>query len=185
MDLIVRPLSSNDIESELSYAYLHAVASKAGVGCKIGTRHDDNAGIDAELTGWGPFNGYRQEIDIKVQLKATVKPPQEHEGKFLSYCLNGISRYDDLRNETVSTPRILVVLFLPANSDEWLTLDDESLVLRKCSYWVSLRGASQSSNTSSQTVYLPKSQRFDPDGLLALMEELSHNRIPKYHEASV
>ncbi|CAK0768443.1 hypothetical protein CCP3SC1AL1_4480001 [Gammaproteobacteria bacterium] len=46
-------LSSNDIESELSYAYLHAVAAKAGVGCKIGSRHDDNAGIDAVLTGWG------------------------------------------------------------------------------------------------------------------------------------
>ena len=61
----VRPLSANNIEAELSYAYLHAVASKAGVGCKLGSRHDDNAGIDAELTGWGPFpnGGYLTEID--------------------------------------------------------------------------------------------------------------------------
>jgi hypothetical protein len=70
----MKPLSPNDIESELSYAYLHAVAAKAGVGCKVGSRHDDNAGIDAELTGWGPFpgGGYREEIDIKVQIKATT-----------------------------------------------------------------------------------------------------------------
>lgn len=176
----MNPLSNNDIESELSYAYLHAVASKAGVGCKIGSRHDDNAGIDAELTGWGPFSGYRQEIDIKVQLKATVKPSPEHDEQCLSYSLSGISRYDDLRNEAIATPRILVVLFLPSNATEWLTLDDESLVLRKCAYWVSLRGASPSTNKTAQTIYLPKSQRFDPDGLLVLMDQLSQNQIPKY-----
>ncbi|MDD4915191.1 MAG: DUF4365 domain-containing protein [Methylococcales bacterium] len=83
----MKPLSNNDIESELSYAYLHAVASKAGVGCKLGSRHDDNPGIDAELTGWGPFSGYRQEIDIKVQLKATAKPLLEHEEQYWSYSL--------------------------------------------------------------------------------------------------
>lgn len=181
----MRPLSHNDIESELSYAYLHAVASKAGIGCKIGSRHDDNAGIDAELTGWGPFPGYRQEIDIKVQLKATVKPPLDIRGQYWSYPLNGISRYDDLRNEALSTPRILVVLFLPDDQGDWLTLDDESLILRKCAYWVSLRGARPSTNTTAQTIYLPKIQRFDPDGLLALMAELSQNKIPNYQEVSL
>lgn len=43
----MKPLYTNDIEAELSYAYLHAVASKAAVCCKAGNRHDDNAGIDA------------------------------------------------------------------------------------------------------------------------------------------
>jgi hypothetical protein len=179
----VSPLSDNDIEAELSYAYIHAVASKAGVGCKIGSRHDDNAGIDAELTGWGPFpnGGYREEIDIKVQLKATVKPPLEYMGKYWSYSLSGISRYDDLRSDALSTPRILVVLFLPADAD-WLTLDDEGLILRKCAYWVSLRGAKPSTNRTAQTVYLPKDQRFDPNGLIALMAQLSRNEIPQYQE---
>jgi len=179
------PLTANNIESELSYAYLHAVASKAGVGCKIGSRHDDNAGIDAELTGWGlfPNGGYLNEIDIKVQLKATIKQPTE-EGEYLPYVLKGINRYDDLRTETISTPRILVVLFLPQDERDWLSLDDDSLILRKCAYWVSLRGAKPSNNQTVQKVYLPKSQRFDPDGLLSLMAQLSHNKIPTYQEAS-
>ncbi|CAD6872432.1 DUF4365 domain-containing protein [Methylomonas fluvii] len=180
----MRPLSTNDIEAELSYAYIHAVASKAGVGCKLGSRHDDNAGIDAELTGWGPFpgGGYRQEIDIKVQLKATVKQPIESEDKFWSYSLAGISRYDDLRSEAISTPRILVVLFLPESSKEWLSLNEDALTLRKCAYWVSLRGAKPSNNTSAQTIYLPKANRFDPEGLMALMASLSHNKVPQYSE---
>ena len=110
----MKPLSPNDIEAELSYAYLHAVAAKAGVGCKTGSRHDDNAGIDALLTGWGPFpgGGYLEEVDLNVQLKATVQPPTT-KGEHWSYSLRGIRRYDDLRNDALSTPRILVVLFLP------------------------------------------------------------------------
>lgn len=179
----MKPLSSNDIEAELSYAYLHAVAAHAGVSCKVGSRHDDNAGIDAELTGWGPFpeGGYLEEIDIKVQLKATVKSPAAN-GACWSYSLAGIHRYNDLRSEVISVPRILVVLFLPNDSTEWLSHTEDALTLRQCAYWVSLRGAEPSDNNTAQTVYLPKAQRFDPNGLQALMARLSRRDIPHYQE---
>lgn len=177
----MRPLSPENIESELSYAYLHAVAARAGVGCEVAGRHDDNAGVDAKLTGWGPFSGYRQEVDIKVQLKATVKSPAIV-GDALSYSLTGIERYNDLRTDTVATPRILVVLFLPADRSRWLEHSEQALLLRECAYWVSLRGAQESSNKTSQTIYLPRSQCFDPEGLHALMDRISRNEIPQYRE---
>lgn len=179
----MNPLSANNIESELSYAYLHAVAAKAGAGCEVGTRHDDSTGVDAKITGWGPFpgGGYRNEVDIKIQLKATIKQPSESNG-MLSYSLSGIQRYNDLRCETVSTPRILVVLFLPESPDDWLAHDDEALLLRKCAYWVSLRGADASTNQSNQIVYMPKTQLFDPPGLVTLMSRLSRNDIPLYKD---
>jgi hypothetical protein len=47
-------LTKNNIESELSYAYLHAVASASGAGCQCGNRHDDNAGIDRSQTVYLP-----------------------------------------------------------------------------------------------------------------------------------
>ncbi|MDG4553388.1 MAG: DUF4365 domain-containing protein [Candidatus Competibacter sp.] len=179
----MKPLSSNDIEAELSYAYLHAVAARAGVGCKVGSRHDDNAGIDAELTGWGSFpgGGYLEEVDLKIQLKATVKSPATG-GEHWSYSLQGIQRYDDLRSETLGTPRILVVLFLPDDPDLWLHHAEDALTLRRCAYWVSLCGAEPSSNQTAQTVYLPRTQRFDPEGLQALMARLSRNELPRYRE---
>jgi hypothetical protein len=181
----MRPLSPQNIESELSYAYLHAVAARAGVGCKVCTRHDDNAGVDAELTGWGPFpnGGYRKEVDIKVQLKATLKQPNVI-GDSLAYSLTGIPQYNDLRTDTVSTPRILVVLILPEDEKEWLELTQDALVLRKCAYWVSLRGAPPSSNDTSQTIYLPKNQKFDPDSLTQILSQISRNSIPVYQEQS-
>jgi len=43
--------SSLDIESELSYAYIHAVAAHAGMECCITGHHSDNRGIDARITG--------------------------------------------------------------------------------------------------------------------------------------
>lgn len=51
----MRPLNSNDIESELSYAYLHAVAAHVWAGCQVASRSYDGNGIDAMITGWGPF----------------------------------------------------------------------------------------------------------------------------------
>lgn len=177
----MKPLSSQNIESELSYAYLHAVAAQAGVGCKIGTRHDDNAGVDAILTGWAPFNngGYIQEVDIKVQLKATVKPPAISAQGY-AYSFAGTNQFNDLRAETIATPRILVVLFLPDDKNTWLEHSEDALTLRNCAYWVSLRGAAASDNKTAQTVYFPKEQKFDPPGLGNLMSRLSRHDIPVY-----
>jgi hypothetical protein len=80
----MRPLSANNVESELSYAYLHAVASAAGAACSVTTRHEDNSGVDAKIVGWGPFpnGGYRHEVNLKVQLKARL-PPRLSRNAFL------------------------------------------------------------------------------------------------------
>ncbi len=177
----MRALSPPNIESEVSYAYLHAVASKAGMACREANRHEDNNGIDATLTGWAPFpnGGYLTEVDLKVQLKATVDSPAD-DGKRLSYYLKEVAHYNDLRNLTQAVPRILVVLFLPKDQKEWLGQSAASLVLRKCAYWESLRGAPETTNSGGVTVKLPKTQKFTPDGLLALAGRLSHKQFPIY-----
>jgi hypothetical protein len=174
-------LSALNRESELSYAYLHAIASHAGVNCKISNRHDDNAGIDAMLTGWEPFpnGGYLTEVDVKVQLKATIKTPFD-DGESLSYFLAGTQQYDDLRRETHASPRILAVLFLPPKTEDWLTHSHEQLVLRECAYWVSLRGAPPTDNNAGVTVKIPKNQVFDGAGLMHFMASISRGEIPAY-----
>ena len=66
-------MTNQNIESELSYAYLHAVCSKAGLSCKQGDRHDDGAGVDAEIIYRGELNHpYLKEIQLNIQLKATT-----------------------------------------------------------------------------------------------------------------
>jgi hypothetical protein len=177
----LQPISDLNVESELSYAYLHAVASHAGASCSVSNRHEDNAGVDAKITAWGPFpnGGYRQEVDLKVQLKATISEPVEKNG-CLSYNFSGIKQYDDLRRDTVATPRILVVLFLPKCKNAWLSHSEKTLSLSKCAYWVSLLDAPPSTNGSSQTVYLPKAQKFDVVNLADICDQIASGKKLKY-----
>lgn len=177
----MRSLLPPNIESELSYAYLHAVASHAGMACSVSGKHEDNNGIDATVTAWGPFEsgGYLSEVTIKVQLKATIAAPAK-DGPGLSYLLKGITRYDDLRTETVSIARILVVLFLPADAKMWLEHSSEQLALRRCAYWQSLRGAPATTNESGVTVNLPINQEFNAQALKKLAARLSIPDFPIY-----
>ncbi len=177
----MQSLSPPSVESELSYAYLHAVASQAGVACSVSSRHEDNNGVDANLTAWGPFTGggYLTEVDIKVQLKATIATPPD-DGTNFSYFLSGVHRYDDLRTRTVDVARILVVLFLPTDAQDWLKHSEDELALRKCAYWQSLRGAPATINSSGTTVYLPKVQKFTPQALTEIAARLSRHDFPLY-----
>jgi hypothetical protein len=167
-------LSTNDIEAELSYAYLHAVAAKAKMSCECTGRHTDNAGVDARIHAVEKFaaDSVLTDFPVYVQLKATSQEPAQQKGK-LSYFMKDIGRYDRLRNSGANPPRILVVLFLPCDAVDWITQTEDQLAMKKCAYWVSLRGAAESENRTGVTVYLPTRQIFSPNELLDLMTRIS------------
>ena len=126
-----------DIEAQLSDAYLHAVASHAGIACQEARRSLDNAGVDATLhliKNFGP-TAKLTEISLHIQLKATVTPPSRKNGG-LSYFLRETDHYDRLRSDSSLPPRLLAVLFLPPNHLEWLTHSPDQLVLSRAAYWV-------------------------------------------------
>jgi hypothetical protein len=167
-------LSKQNIEAELSYAYLHAVAAQAGFGCKAGARHDDDAGVDAIVSEDRrrlAKESVLTSFDLHVQLKATYQTPVEQDGKY-SFNLT-IPRYDKLRNPAVNSARLLVVLYLPADANDWLTHSEEAMIARRCAYWVSLKNAPASINPKNQTVYIPRRQLLSPASLTALMTQLS------------
>src|ERR1700733_9073075 len=92
-------LTGNDIRAELSYAYLHAVAARAGFGCEYAGRPSDNAGVDAYLR-------VKERLDsasiltnfaIEVQLKETSTNSVPPEAGRYAYWLKDVARYDDLR----------------------------------------------------------------------------------------
>jgi hypothetical protein len=173
-------MSTNDIESELSYAYLHAVAAMAGMSVQPGTRHDDNDGVDATLTYLGPTDHpYFTRVSLAIQLKATVAAtgnlPYHH-----SYFLQGTKRYNKLRKKDSPNAKFLVVLFLPDDHTQWLTCTSEQLVLKKAAYWVNLYGAEESDNETGVTVYLPKGNVLTPDSLLKLVNCAVTDTIPPY-----
>lgn len=172
------PVAETDVEAELSYAFLHAVSSRAGAECTVKNRLSDNRGIDAQLTSWGPFTGEKREVDLKVQLKATIAQPADF-GTHYSYSIKKIAQYDDLRANAYAVPRILVVLFLPKEELEWIDVSHDLLTVKRSAYWVSLAGAPEV-NTASVTVHIPKNNLLTPASLRKLFDDLSHGSIPSY-----
>ncbi|MEJ1242184.1 DUF4365 domain-containing protein [Chryseolinea sp. T2] len=177
----MHPLTLNDIQSELSYAYLHAVASHARAGCQMAPRTLDANGIDATVTSWGPFSsgGILKEVDVKIQLKATSVEPAQTLTHF-SFFVSGKKQYDDLRQNSIAVHRLLVVLFLPPSHPDWLNISENELLLKKCAYWVSLRGAPASTNESGQTVYVPKVQVFNSVNVMDLFSKISAGETLDY-----
>lgn len=174
-------LTDQNIESELSYAYLHAVASRAAFACHVADRHLDDAGVDAVVREDGrrlADDSLLTSFELHVQLKATYQTPTETEGRFC-YSLS-VPRYNKLRNPRVNSPRILAVLYLPENAEEWLRHSEDALVAKRCMYWVSLRNAAESANPKHQTVYVPRSQVLSTASLTELMTRISRREEVNY-----
>ena len=167
-------MTLTDIESELSYAYLHAVASHAQMACSCTGRIMDNEGIDAKICATGPFEtgALLSDVEIDIQLKATTAEPITV-GDYFSYSFRNIGSYNKLRVATTVRQRLLVVLFLPKNHADWITHDSAKLALKNCAYWVSLRNAPETDNSTSTTVYLPKTQVFSTVQLKTLVTGIS------------
>ena len=153
-------LSVQDREEALSRAYLRAVAAYAGYATS--ESDFDRDGVDLRVHAGGAM---RPAIDL--QLKATTNLAESPDGRY-RFPLKR-RNYDLLRDET-QTPRLLVVLDLPRDEDQWLTMSAEELVLRRCAYWLSLRGYPETDNTSSVTVYIRKENVLDIESLCVLME---------------
>lgn len=157
------PIPDDDIKSELSYAYLHGVAAQTGCGCQISERLSDNLAIDARITANGIFAPAPSltVFDIYVQLKATTSPNYISNNRLLSFQLRK-SQYDKMRSTTIGNQWILVLLVLPPAKEDWLKVSPTALSIKRCAYWVSLRGAAAPPDGPSDklTIHVPKRNRF-------------------------
>lgn len=111
-------------------------------------------------------------------MKATYQTPVEQDGYF-SYSIT-VPRYDKLRRPQVNSPRILVVLYLPEDANEWLRHSEDCLVAKRCAYWVRLRNAPECANPKHQTVYVPRRQILSVESLIELMARFSRREEIHY-----
>jgi hypothetical protein len=64
-----------------------------------------------------------------------------------------------------------VVLALPEQETDWLSISAAQLVMRRCAYWVSLADAPETTNQTSVTVLLPEVNRLEIASLRKLMDQ--------------
>lgn len=153
-------LTDNQRMELLSLSYIRAVAADAGY--QVTRPETDTDSIDGTLSSG---KGRRAKIDF--QAKASSRDLVRN--STIHFPLSSKS-YEELSANT-KDPRILIVLLMPRDRDQWLEVDPRELKLRKCAYWHSLEGYSPSSNPSSVTVRIPMNQVFDQLQLTRLMSQ--------------
>jgi hypothetical protein len=172
------PLTDNNIKSELSYAYLHAVASRSGCDCEWARRHSDDMGVDARVHVKERFSpDSLTRFSVEVQLKATSEEPTLLGDRY-SFWLEA-KNYDELRDVNLPSPQLLVVFFMPKNPTEWLTCSEDSLIARKCAYWVSLYDAPVGAPTG-KTVYIPRVNVLSVEGFRVLLARFARKERLRY-----
>ena len=152
-------LADTDREEALSLAYIHAIA--AGAGYVVATMNFDRDGVDIEIKAGGAMRP-----TLGLQLKATINLGDTIDGVF-RFPLKR-RNYDLLRIPT-QVPRLLVVLDLPKDKEEWLRVTAEQLTLKRCAFWSSLAGFPDTENNDSITISISDDHRFDVQNLRALM----------------
>jgi hypothetical protein len=162
-------MTENEQKQQLSVAYVHAVAARAGYACQI--VHIDDDSVDVQLAARGKVHetAVLRSPKIDIQLKATAQRflKEDH----LAFPVP-LKNYNDLREESL-VPRLLVVLLLPQDETRWLEQTEEQMISRHCAYWSSLLGREETDSAASVTVHLPRRQQFTVASLAALMEKVS------------
>jgi hypothetical protein len=169
-------LDENNRKAELSYAYLHAVAAAAGFSCTYADRHLDNSGVDAEIRvneRLDPHSRY-VEFTLHVQLKATSLVLPHADGK-VSFPLD-VGLYNRLRRTAVNIPRLLVLMTLPPESEQWLHVSPQQLVARHCAHWKCIQGKPESRNSAKVTVHFDVNKVLTPDALREIARVISLKR---------
>lgn len=143
---------------QFSLAYIRAVAARGGY--QVARPEPDIDSVDGIL-----MSSAERRARIEFQAKATSQDVLRDENVHFPLPLKN---YDDLREDTL-TPRILIVVLMPRETERWLTQTRDELCLRHCGYWLSLEGRPAVLNTTSVTVTVPASNIFDSSQLHDLM----------------
>lgn len=162
----------NQRKEKFSEAYLRAVASVAGFTLYRPEVDDDSVdwGVAARVT-----QTLRRRPRLELQLKCTSGDVLRADG--LHFPLP-VRNHEHLRQPHLLVPRILVVVRVPEALEDWLFQSEQTLALRHCGYWVSLRGREPSVNVETLTVVLPRSHLLSPAALQGLMARIDRGEAP-------
>jgi len=159
-------------KEQFSRAYVQAVAACAGFAWSVPSVDDDSIDMSLHQTGGGGTIR-SPRLDLQLKCKASATPTDDTFSQSLK-----LKNYDDLREEAVLVPRILVVVLVPDLVADWVAHSEAELSLRRCGYWVSLRGLPASENETGQTVRVPRAQRFNVASLQAIMNRIAQGALP-------
>jgi hypothetical protein len=149
-------------KEQFSKAYVRAVAAAARINIYEPVVDDDSVDIGFAIRS---VIGRPQPPRLEAQLKCTAVA--DSDGQNFRFELK-LKNYNDLRGDHY-VPRVLIVVVVPTVSKDWLIQNHESLALRHCGYWLSLREFPETTNTAKVTVAIPRSHVFTIEALRSFL----------------
>lgn len=164
--VINMPLPSSDVKQHLSFAYIRAVAAQAGFK-PVFDEHPEY-GMDGRIMNvtllpngkYGP-SGVHFEFQAKASTRCILRDDT------IAYDLDA-KAYNNMASWDGALPCFIVLMSLPKNAEDWLSLSEEKLLLKNCCYWMHITGP-VTSNKSKKRIYIPRSQLFEPEAVQELI----------------
>jgi hypothetical protein len=153
-------------KEQFSLAYARAVAAVAG--CDVTVYNVDVNGCDIGIHATDDRMHARLP-KVDAQVKCTSQEINEEESVVFDL---DVRTYRKLRQD-VTVPRILIVVLVPRNPEDWIAHSEEEMAIRHCGYWRSLYDLDETANVDSVRVRVPRTQVFTPDALLSIMEQIN------------
>lgn len=166
-------LPQEHIQELLSVSHVQAVANSAGLNIAVEQR---DFGVDGTFRRISIrenrrfSSGYALDFQLKASTLCKV------ESQDIVYDLE-VKTYNDLIGrwtEGSPIPCILILKVLPKDSDLWISVSEEELLLSGGCFWAYLQGE-PSSNKSKVRIRIPREQLFTPDSLSTLFNRFVVN----------
>lgn len=159
-------------KEQFSKAYVRAIASAAGYDVSGPSVDDD--GVDLVFSSRSK-HGVIKSPKIEAQIKCTSQDILKSDN--LIYPLE-VKNYNLLIQEDFLVPRILIVVLVPEEAEQWLSHDESYLMMRHCGYWISLKGSLETLNTEKISISIPRKNCFNLESLHKIMDNISEGIDP-------
>jgi hypothetical protein len=161
-------LIRNHRQEALTRAYVQAIAALAGMSYSVPS---NDYGIDQTINDIEARGRRRSESGYRLDVQAKSTTLARITTTGIRYSME-VQAYDDLRVPRAGCPRVLVVLILPLEEQDWCSQTIDNLIVRRCAYWLSLRGWKPTSNRKTIQVTIPHANVFSAAALQALMTRI-------------
>jgi len=160
-------------EEFLHHAHICAIASEAGVNLALGKEKLDYgidgyfAIIQSDAKGKLSQGGAKIEFQLKASFsKVSIK--KDH----VSYRMEA-DAYNKLVNRAHDgVPVMLILLVLPKEQCQWVSLCKDEMILRKCCYWQFFTDATLSADSKPVKVQFPINQILTPETIVEALQKV-------------
>lgn len=164
-------ITSQHIEEDLSKAYVLAVGAKAGLSVTFRDGHDYT--VDGSLHEVSRVNGRYHEsgLSFDFQLKASKKCSTKDTSIIYDFDAETYNYLCQRAENKYTTPIILLLLVLPEDESEWLSVSPEQMILKKACYWMKIDG-NFTKNKETRRIEIPQKQLFDVSAIQSLIGQI-------------